>query len=78
MIMADVDGFKQINDTLGHPAGDAVLAEVARRLKSDLRLYDGPGATAAKSSSWCCPAVTCGRLPAAPMKSADWSHANPL
>ncbi len=43
VIMADVDGFKQINDTLGHPAGDAVLAEVARRLKSDLRLYDVAG-----------------------------------
>lgn len=43
VLMADLDGFKQINDTLGHQAGDLVLAEVARRLKSDLRLYDLAG-----------------------------------
>jgi len=43
VMVCDMDGFKQINDTLGHPAGDAVLAEVARRLKSDLRLYDVAG-----------------------------------
>ena len=38
--MADVDGFKQINDTLGHGAGDMLLQLVARRLVETVREED--------------------------------------
>lgn len=43
VLIADVDHFKQVNDTLGHVAGDAVLREVAGRMKAQVRIYDSLG-----------------------------------
>jgi diguanylate cyclase (GGDEF)-like protein len=43
VILLDIDHFKKVNDTYGHPAGDLVLCEFASRLTEGLRAGDIAG-----------------------------------
>lgn len=40
VVMLDLDGFKQVNDTYGHPTGDGLLQQFSRELRSNIRSTD--------------------------------------
>jgi diguanylate cyclase (GGDEF)-like protein len=40
LIIMDIDGFKQVNDSYGHPAGDSILKNIADMLKNECRDID--------------------------------------
>lgn len=40
LVLVDIDGFKAVNDTYGHPAGDALLQAISKRLNQHVRAND--------------------------------------
>ncbi len=57
VILFDVDWFKRINDTYGHPAGDSVLQELAQLLKANLRSTEIPGRWGGEEFIVLCPEI---------------------
>ena len=58
LMMIDLDRFKQVNDTMGHPAGDDLLKQVAQRLSAIIKDHGETGRLAATNFRCCCPTWT--------------------
>ena len=56
LVLLDLDLFKQVNDHFGHPAGDAVLVEVARRLENTVRTGEVLARVGGEEFAWLLPA----------------------
>ena len=67
----DLDHFQNVNDSLGHSAGDLLLKSVSRRLQACLRSQDVMVRQGGAMSLWCC-----SRPPAQPRRCHRGGHQN--
>ena len=58
LLMMDIDHFKRINDSYGHPVGDAVLQHAAEVIRSSLRQTDSAGRLGGEEFGAVLPAIT--------------------
>ncbi len=58
VLLLDIDFFKKVNDTLGHPVGDAVLIQLANIAKQSIRSYDIIGRWGGEEFLVLCPEST--------------------
>ncbi|MDD3311730.1 diguanylate cyclase [Pseudodesulfovibrio sp.] len=59
LVMFDIDHFKAVNDTFGHPMGDTVLTEVARLLSANARTSDILARYGGEEFAMLIPAMSC-------------------
>jgi predicted signal transduction protein with EAL and GGDEF domain len=63
VLFVDIDGFKKVNDSLGHAFGDQLITEIGRRLTKSLRGYDTISrTTASEDAEWSASENTLARL----------------
>jgi diguanylate cyclase (GGDEF)-like protein len=55
LVVVDLDRFKAVNDEHGHPVGDRVLAEAARRIAAEARAIDSVGRIGGEEFAWLLP-----------------------